>query len=129
MPGGFLDNHSSGGDSSMPLIAVDRYQIRATLGSGGFGTVYRAFDPRLEREVALKVLRLEALNTSMAVERFQREAKAVARLNHPNIVPVYDAGQLGDRPYIVYALVQGQSLSEAIRVGGLEPARAVRLVA
>ena len=74
---------------------IDRYVVRELLGEGAFGSVYRAFDPRLEREVALKVLRPEMMTSAQAVERFLREAKAAAKLLHPHIVPVHDAGQAG----------------------------------
>src|SRR4051812_4322511 len=74
----------------LPPSAVGRYQIRGRLGAGAFGTVYRAFDPQLDREVALKMLKAETLGSPRAVERFQREAKAAARMLHGNIVPVFD---------------------------------------
>src|SRR5262245_20375072 len=72
---------------------IGRYRIRARLGTGAFGTVYRAYDPQLDREVALKVPHPGTLNSPKAVERFLREARSAARLRHPHIVPVYDAGQ------------------------------------
>src|SRR5262245_5113863 len=67
---------------------VGRYQVRARLGAGAFGTVYRAYDPQLDREVALKVPHPDTLNSPKAVERFLREARSAARLRHPHIVPV-----------------------------------------
>src|SRR3954447_20110767 len=76
-----------------PPLVVGRYQVREKLGSGAFGTVYRAYDPQLDREVALKVLRPEALASPQAVERFKREARAAAKMHHPHIVPVYNAGE------------------------------------
>src|SRR4051812_7208418 len=78
---------------TVPLEMVGRYQLQEKLGSGAFGTVYRAYDPQLDREVALKLLHPEALASPQAVERFRREARAAARMQHPHIVPVYDAGE------------------------------------
>jgi serine/threonine protein kinase len=108
---------------------VGRYEIRVRLGSGSFGTVYKAFDPQLQREVALKVLRPEALSSPQAVERFLREARAAARMLHPNIVPVFDAGQDGKQSFIVSAFIDGRTLAEAIPRGGMEPVQAATLVA
>jgi WD40 repeat protein/serine/threonine protein kinase len=106
---------------------IDRYQIREKLGSGGFGTVFRAYDPRLDRDVALKILHPEAFGSLLAVERFQREARAMARLHHPHIVPVYDAVQSGPHHFIASALIRGRTLASSIPDGGLAPRRAVRL--
>jgi serine/threonine protein kinase len=110
-----------------PPTVIDRYEIRERLGSGVFGTVYRAYDPRLDREVALKILRPQAFASRQAVKRFQREARAMARLLHPHIVPVYDAGQYGEHLYIASGLIRGRTLALAIPDGGLDPRRAVWL--
>src|SRR4051794_31311759 len=69
-----------------------RYRIEGLLGSGGFGQVHRAFDQKLERTVALKILATERLARGEEIQHFEEEARAVARLDHPHIVPVYDAG-------------------------------------
>jgi hypothetical protein len=111
------------------VTAVGRYEIREVLGAGAFGTVYRAHDPQLDREVALKVLKPEALGSPQAVERFQREARAAARLHHPNIVAVYDAGAHGGGQYIAAAFVEGRPLSALLAGGPLDPRRAAALVA
>src|SRR5947209_5776043 len=110
-----------------PLERIGRFVIRARLGAGAFGTVYRAWDPQLEREVALKVPQAAVLDSPRRVERFVREAKASAQLRHPNIVPVYDAGQDGERHYIASAFIAGKPLAEAIG-NGMDVARAARIV-
>jgi serine/threonine protein kinase len=98
---------------------IGRFQVRARLGAGAFGTVYRAYDPQLDREVALKVPQAGTLDNPKAVERFLREAKAAARLRHPHIVPVYDAGKDRDNYYIASAFIEGQTLAHAIDAGKL----------
>src|SRR5262245_45715806 len=96
----------------MPLVSGDRlgpYEIIAPLGAGGMGEVYRARDPRLGRDVALKILGQEFAGDASRRARFEREARAVAALNHPNIVAVYDVGD----GYIVSELVDGEPLRAA----------------
>ena len=110
------------------LTTVGRYQKRGILGSGAFGTVYRAYDPQLDREVALKLLKPEALSSPQAVERFQREARAAAKMLHPNIVPVHDTGRHGNSYYIASAFIDGRTLAALIPERGMEPRRAVTLV-
>ncbi len=88
-------------------ILADRYELGVRLGSGGMGDVYRARDRLLERVVAVKVP--TSTVTPASAERFKREARAAARLNHPNIVGVYDWGG-GTEPFIVMELVEGRSL-------------------
>jgi len=90
----------------------DRYRIDAELGQGGMGTVYRAHDPMLDRDVAVKVVSAYNLGTE-GRQRLLHEAQAIAKLNHPNIVAVYDAGEVHGAPYIVMELVEGQSLHES----------------
>jgi serine/threonine protein kinase len=89
---------------------VGRFLLREPLGEGGYGQVFRAFDPHLERDIALKVLKPNRLNDK-ALERFLREARAAARLDHPNIVGLHDAGCDEGRCWIAYQLVTGQTLS------------------
>jgi WD40 repeat protein len=109
--------------------AIGRFQLRARLGAGAFGTVYRAYDPQLEREVALKVPQAGVLESSQRVERFLREAKAAAGLHHPNIVPVYDAGSADSAYYIASAFIEGKALAAAIREDrGMGLRRAAQIV-
>src|SRR5690349_4576888 len=96
----------------MPLSASDRlgpYEILAPLGAGGMGEVYRARDTRLNRNVALKVLPDDFARDPGRRQRFEQEARAVAALNHPNIVAVYDVGE----NFLVSELVIGQTLRAA----------------
>jgi eukaryotic-like serine/threonine-protein kinase len=101
----------------MPLAANSRlgpYEIKSSLGVGGMGEVYRARDSRLNRDVAIKVLREEGACSADRRSRFEREARAVAALNHPNIVAVYDFGVEGDQQFIVSELVEGESLRSLV---------------
>lgn len=107
---------------------IGRFEIRGQLGAGAFGTVYRTWDPKLEREVALKVARPDIVNTPQRIERFQREAKAAGRLQHPNIVPVFEVGSEGAYHFIVSPLVAGQTLNEAIEAGAISFRRAAEIV-
>jgi eukaryotic-like serine/threonine-protein kinase len=92
-----------------------RFEILERLGSGGAGTVFRARDSRLERLVALKVARAEALFSSEAKQRFVREAQTLAALRHPNIIPIYEFGESGGLPYIVEELCDGPNLDVWLR--------------
>jgi len=105
---------------SMSVVKFSRYEIRAELGVGGMATVYRAYDPLFEREVALKVLKTELLQDPQLRERFERETKIVARLEHAVIVPVYDVGFDNGQLFYVMRYMAGGSLSERIE-GGLTP--------
>jgi WD40 repeat protein/tRNA A-37 threonylcarbamoyl transferase component Bud32 len=93
---------------------VGRFEVRARLGAGAFGTVYRAYDPQLQREVAVKVPRATALARPGRRERFLREARAAAQLRHPCIVPVYESGGDGDACYIASAFVAGKPLAAVV---------------
>ena len=94
-----------------------RYEIKAELGRGGMATVYHAYDPRFEREVALKVLPHEMLHDPQFRTRFEREAKTIAMLEHPAIVPVYDFGEEDGQPYFVMRFMTGGSLSDRMKKG------------
>ncbi len=110
---------------------VGPYLIQGVLGSGGMGTVYRAQDVRLGRAVAIKILSAGAGSGSGFAARFQREARVLARLDHPNILPLWDVGQSGDLLYLVTPVVEGGSLRDLrLRLGGQVPvAPALALVA
>lgn len=92
-----------------------RYHLLEALGTGGMASVYRAYDPVEERDVALKILPAHLANNEIFRQRFFREAKTVAHLRHPNILPIYDFGKEGDMLYFVLKLVTGGSLADAIR--------------
>src|SRR5581483_4250621 len=98
-----------------------RYRLEARIGQGGMSTVYRALDETLQRRVAVKLMNREVVSDSAQLERFRREARAVAQLNHPHIVGVIDAGEDEGRPYIVFEYVEGETLKERIRRGGRLP--------
>ena len=126
-------------------VLSGRYRLEQKLGSGGMSTVYLARDETLERWVAAKVLHREISDQPDQIERFRREARAVAQVSHPNVVAVIDAGEDGGRPYIVFEYCDGETLKQridrmgrlpldeaaayAIEVGrGLQAAHARRLV-
>jgi serine/threonine-protein kinase len=103
-----------------------RYRLDEKIGAGGMSTVYRARDMTLERDVAVKLMHREIAADSDHLERFRREARAVAQLSHPYIVSVIDAGEDQGRPYIVFEYIQGETLKDRIRrVGRLPVAEAV----
>lgn len=105
--------------SSLSLPArIGRFEVLQLLGGGGFGVVYRARDPQLDREVAVKVLRPEALGGPEARERFLREARAAARVRHANLCPLYEAHADGPEPYLVLALLRGPTLDAWLRERG-----------
>ncbi len=125
-----LGPSASSSASSAPLPPkIGRFLIKERLGNGSCGCVYRAVDPTLERDVALKVPHSEYQRDEMAIERFMREAKAAARLQHPHIIPVYEAGTDGETFYIASAFIAGRSLADAIADGPFAPLRAARIVA
>ena len=102
-------------------LLADRYRLEAQIGSGGMSTVYRAFDTVLERTVAIKLMHRNLAEHSEQLERFSREARAVARLNHPHIVQVIDAGEDDDTPFIVFEHVKGETLKERVQRAGRLP--------
>ena len=113
----------------VPGEEFGRYRIEAEIGRGGQAVVYRATQLDLDRQVALKVFDEGYLNRGGALERFRREAIAAGRLEHPRIVPVYDAGETDGRAFMSMRLIPGDSLAERIaRNGPLPPAEALAVL-
>jgi hypothetical protein len=132
-PGGRASRTPSSGDATRPARpagtgaggealprSVGRFEVVGVLGSGAFGRVYRARDPRLGRDVAIKVPLPGALLSGAERDRFLREARTAATLRHPNVCPVYEVGEDGGLPFIVMACISGPSLAEVLR-GREEP--------
>ncbi len=112
----------------MPLVSgskVGAYEIRSLVGAGGMGEVYRASDPRLKRDVAVKILPQTFAAEADRMRRFEFEAQAAGRLNHPNVLSVYDLGVHDGSPYLVSELLEGESLRTRLRTGKLSPGRAL----
>ena len=110
--------------SAMPLSAGTRigpYVIEASLGRGGMGEVYRARDARLDRDVAIKLLPDLLARDPEALSRFEREAKAVAALSHPNILAIHEFGSANDVVYAVTELLEGDTLRERLTSGPIAP--------
>jgi serine/threonine protein kinase/tetratricopeptide (TPR) repeat protein len=115
----------------MPLTAgahLGPYEILAAIGAGGMGEVYRARDTRLKRDVALKIIATEFGGDLDRSRRFDHEARAAAALNHPNILAVYDVGTHDGSPYIVFELLDGETLRERLAHGALPVNAAIEIV-
>src|SRR4051794_39302449 len=109
-------------------LVADRYELEELCGTGGMSSVFRAYDRQLERRVAIKILHEHYAGDPEYLERFRREARAVARLSHPNIVTVIDRGDDGGRQFIVFEHVEGENLKELVlRSGRLSVRRAPEL--
>ncbi len=113
--------------SLAPGTRLGPYEIFSLLGAGGMGEVYKARDTRLGREVAVKVLSKDLAKNPDALARFEREAKAVAALNHPNILGIFDFGSVDDTSYAVMELLEGESLRERLNQGPLPLRTALEL--
>lgn len=107
---------------------IGRYKIEGELGRGGMATVYRAYDPVFEREVAIKILPRELLHDPLFRARFEREIKVIARLEHAAIVPVYDVGEERGVPYFVMRFMNGGSLAQRLKEGSLRLEEGVRVL-
>src|SRR5438552_9696705 len=113
---------STDGDTRMALTSGTKlgpYEIQSPLGAGGMGEVYRARDPRLGREVAIKVLPASLSAETVRLQRFEQEARSASALNHTNILVVYDVGTHDGAPYLVTELLEGETLRERLRVGAM----------
>jgi Tol biopolymer transport system component len=112
----------------MPLKASDRvgpYEIVGFVGAGGMGEVYRARDPRLNRDVAIKILHASVVADPERLRRFTAEAQAVAALNHPNVLTIYEIGTQGDHPFIATELLEGATLRATLDAGALPVSKAI----
>jgi len=120
--------------NSRPPVAeagttLGRFELRRVLGQGGQSTVWLAFDPRMEREVAIKVMRPGAGSDDQAVAQWLQEARNASRVTHPNIVPVYEADVQGRQPYLVFEYIPGNTLDQHLnKRGALPAAEAVALM-
>lgn len=106
-----------------PGTTLGPYEVRSFLSAGGMGEVYAGFDPRLGRQVAIKVLPPPLAELGEFRRRFERETRAISRLNHKNICTVFDAGTHEGRPFIVMELMEGETLEAALRSGAMSPER------
>ena len=103
------------------------YEIQSPLGAGGMGEVYRARDTRLDRTVAVKILPAHLSSSAEARQRFDREARAISSLSHPNICHLYDVGQQDGTSYIVMEYLEGETLGERLRKGDCRSTRSFAL--
>src|SRR2546429_3393454 len=104
-------------------VIADRYELEELVGTGGMSSVFKARDRMLDRKVALKVLHEHYLDDDEYVERFRREARAAAKLSHPNIVTVIDRGEADGRQFIVFEYIDGQNLKQLLESKGRLPVR------
>ncbi|MCC6389396.1 MAG: PD40 domain-containing protein [Bryobacterales bacterium] len=104
---------------------IGHYRIAGLIGRGGMGEVYQATDTRLDRDVALKFLPADYVDTPDARERFRREARAISALNHPNICTLYDVAEYDGQPFLVMERIEGESLKQRLTGGALEPGEAI----
>src|SRR5207245_268659 len=108
-----------------PGTRLGPYEVVAPLGAGGMGEVYRARDPRIGREVAIKVLPIAVSKSHDRFQRFQQEARTAGMLNHPNLLMIHELGLHKDSPYIVSELLEGETLRDRLRGGALSVQRSV----
>src|SRR5215469_18309017 len=116
----------TGGDSLIGQT-ISHYRILEKIGAGGMGEVYRAYDERLERDVALKVLRPGMLNGEPARKRFRKEALALSKLNHPNIATVHDFDTQEGMDFLIMEYVAGETMRDKLHGGSLEEKEVARL--
>jgi serine/threonine-protein kinase len=116
-------------ESTTTFQQVGRYQILERIGKGAMATVYKAYDPSIDRTLAIKFLHSDLCVEDEHRTRFLREAKAAGGLAHPNIVTIYDVGEIEGRPYIAMELLDGTTLSETMKPGSGLPSRDVAVIA
>ncbi len=110
-------------------VLSSRYRLEQKIGEGGMGSVYLATDVELDRQVAVKLLAKNLVGDPEVVERFEREARLTAKLDHPNIVPIYDVGRTDERPFIVMKKLEGDTLAGLLRrKGGLSADESLKLL-
>ncbi len=125
-----IGSHSAAASAVEPPRRVGKFELLEALGSGSFGTVFRALDTELEREVAVKILRSRRLAQADEAERFLREARSAAQLKHAGIVSLYEVGQTEDGIYyLVEEFIRGVTLEQRLRDGPIDPNAAARMVA
>src|SRR6266567_904939 len=110
-----------------PGVSLGPYEIQSLLGAGGMGEVYRARDTRLDRTVAIKILPTHHAGNAEAKQRFDREARAISSLSHPNICHLYDVGQQDGISYLVMEYLQGETLADRLRKGPLPLEQVLRV--
>jgi CHASE2 domain-containing sensor protein/tRNA A-37 threonylcarbamoyl transferase component Bud32 len=121
--------HPSGPPSLEPTAIIAGYRIEATIGRGGMGVVYRATQLALKRSVAIKLIATERAHDPAFRARFEQESKLAASIEHPNVIPVYEAGEDDGLLFITMRLVEGADLARVLERGGaLDPARTIRLI-
>ena len=113
--------------SLAPGARLGPYEVLAALGSGGMGEVYKARDHRLDRLVAVKILPPAMAMSRDAGERFEREARAISRLSHPNVCALFDVGREGETSYLVMELLDGETLKARVAEGPLEMPEVLRI--
>lgn len=109
-------------------VKIGRYEVKGEMGRGGMGIVYQAYDPQFGREVAIKVLSREFMHDAVFQARFEREAKVVASLDHPAIVPVYDFGRMDEQPYLVMRLMASGTLADRLKDKPFTPTECLQTV-
>ncbi|MBC8069160.1 MAG: protein kinase, partial [Deltaproteobacteria bacterium] len=107
---------SEGGSNALPFERIGRFALTRKLGEGGMGVVYAAYDAELDREVAIKLLRADSSDASAGRARLLREARAMAKLSHPNVITIYDVGALDQHVFIAMELVHGTSLRSWLKL-------------
>jgi serine/threonine protein kinase len=113
-------------EGSFPHLHLFHYRIDSKLGAGGMGEVYLAHDTKLDRKVALKMLREEFAVDGERMRRFVQEAKAASALNHPNIITIYEIGEARDKHFIASEYIDGETLHTRLSRKPMSPAYALR---